>query len=111
MSTQDLYLHFPFKIVVFLIAIIIIIIIIIIIKNKRGDIEKWDQTGSLVIPDSVETSEIPCLPSGGADGKMESNDSPEMPDRGETSEDPGLPSGQKNGIKCLMDDFESIKYR
>ena len=32
----------------------------------------------------------------GADGKMESNDSPEIPDRGKT-EEPGLPSGQKNG--------------
>ena len=33
-------------------------------KNKRGDIEKWDQTGSPEIPDRGETSEIPGLPSG-----------------------------------------------
>ena len=28
-------------------------------KNKRGDIEKWDQTDSPEIPDRGETSEIP----------------------------------------------------
>ena len=33
-------------------------------QNKRGDIEKWDQTGSPEIPDRGETSEIPGLPSG-----------------------------------------------
>ena len=33
-------------------------------KNKRGDIEKWDQTESPEIPDREETSEIPGLPSG-----------------------------------------------
>jgi hypothetical protein len=35
-------------------------------KNKRGYIEKWDQTESPEIPDrGEETSEIPGLPSGG----------------------------------------------
>ena len=33
-------------------------------KNKRGDIEKWDQTDSLEIPDRGETSEIPRPPFG-----------------------------------------------
>ena len=33
-------------------------------KNKRGDIEKWDQTESPKIPARGETSEIPSLPSG-----------------------------------------------
>ena len=33
-------------------------------KNKRGDIEKWDQTGSPEIPDRGETSEIPRPPFG-----------------------------------------------
>ena len=32
-------------------------------QDKRGDIEKWDQTGSSEIPDRGETSEIPGLPS------------------------------------------------
>ena len=32
-------------------------------KNKKGDIEKWDQTENPQIPE--ETSEIPGLPSGG----------------------------------------------
>ena len=34
-------------------------------KNKRGDIEKWDQTGSPELPDRGETSETPRLPFGG----------------------------------------------
>ena len=33
-------------------------------KNKRGDIEKWDQTESLEIPDRGETSEFPRPPFG-----------------------------------------------
>ena len=33
-------------------------------KNKRGDIEKWDQTGSSQIPDRGETSDTPGLTSG-----------------------------------------------
>ena len=33
-------------------------------KNKRGDIEKCDQTDSPEIPDKGETSKIPGLPSG-----------------------------------------------
>jgi hypothetical protein len=40
-------------------------------KNKRGDIEKWDQTESPEIPDrGEETSEIPGLPSGGVKKKL-----------------------------------------
>ena len=34
-------------------------------KNKRGNMETWDQTGSPEIPDMGETSEMPGLPSGG----------------------------------------------
>ena len=33
-------------------------------KNKRGDIEKWDQNGSPEIPDRGKTSEIPRPPFG-----------------------------------------------
>ena len=33
-------------------------------KNKRADIEKWDQTGSPEIPDSGETLKKNGLPSG-----------------------------------------------
>ena len=33
-------------------------------KNKRGDIEKWDQNDSPEIPGRRETSETPGLPSG-----------------------------------------------
>ena len=33
-------------------------------KNKRGDIEKLDQTDSLEIPDRGKTAEIPGLLSG-----------------------------------------------
>ena len=33
-------------------------------KNKRGYIEKWEQTDSPAIPDRGETSDIPSLPSG-----------------------------------------------
>ena len=35
-------------------------------KNKRGDIEKWDQTDSIEIPDWGETSETPRPPFGEA---------------------------------------------
>ena len=41
-------------------------------KNKRRDIEKWDQTGSPEIPDRGETSERkPGLPSGEATMRAE----------------------------------------
>ena len=33
-------------------------------KNKIGDIEKWDQSGSFEISDRGETPGIPGLPSG-----------------------------------------------
>ena len=33
-------------------------------KNKRGDIEKWNQIDRTEITDRGETSEIPSLPSG-----------------------------------------------
>ena len=33
-------------------------------KNKRGGIEKWDQTDNPEIPDKRETSEIPKPPFG-----------------------------------------------
>ena len=36
-------------------------------KNKRGDAEKWDQTGIPEFPDKGEASEIPGLPSGGSE--------------------------------------------
>ena len=39
-------------------------------KNKTGALEKWDQTGSLEIPDRGETSENPGLPSGGCEPKV-----------------------------------------
>ena len=42
-------------------------------KNKRGDAEKWDQTGTLEIPDRVGTTEIPGLPSGGCEPKVRSS--------------------------------------
>ena len=34
-------------------------------QNKRGDIERWDQTDSLELPDRGETSVIPRPPFGG----------------------------------------------
>ena len=34
-------------------------------KRTREEIENWDQTGILEIPDRSETSDIPGLPSGG----------------------------------------------
>ena len=39
--------------------------------NKRGDIEKWDETGSPDIPDREGTSEIPRPPFGGQEVKNE----------------------------------------
>ena len=39
-------------------------------KNKRGDVEQWDQTGSPEIPDRGET-EIPRPPLGGVEEEEE----------------------------------------
>ena len=45
-------------------------------KKKRADIESWDQTDSLEIPDRGETSKMPGLPSGNKKKKKkgETND-------------------------------------